>query len=89
MGGAALARVLHVAGCPLPSHCSPPIVVVHLPLSNHHPQITLTIAIAVAIAIAVFVAVAIVVDVAVAVAIAIAVAIAVGWIIFLDDPTYL
>ncbi len=37
IGGAALASILHVAGCPSPSHCRHPIVVVQLPLSYCRP----------------------------------------------------
>ena len=38
MGGAALASVLHVAGCPSPSHRHRPIVVVQSPLSYRCPR---------------------------------------------------
>jgi hypothetical protein len=38
MGGAALASVLHVAGCPLPSHHCCPIVVVQSPPSYRRPR---------------------------------------------------
>ncbi len=38
MVGAALASILHVAGCPSPSHHCRPIVVIQLPLSYHRPQ---------------------------------------------------
>jgi hypothetical protein len=45
MGGAALARVLHVTGRPLPSHRCHPIIVAQLPSSNHCPQIAAVIVI--------------------------------------------
>ncbi len=38
MGGAALASILHVAGCPLPSHRCCPIIVIQSPTSYRRPQ---------------------------------------------------
>ncbi len=67
MCDAALASILHVAGSPLPSHCTPPIVVVQLPLSNCCPKIALALAVPVAIAVAVAIAITITVALAVAV----------------------
>jgi hypothetical protein len=81
MDGAALARVLNVAGHPSPSHCCRPIVVIQSPLSNCHPQILTLVFIdilavgggggginAIAVAVAVAVTIAITITVAVAVA---------------------
>jgi hypothetical protein len=86
MGCAALANVMHVAGHPLPSHCSPPIVVVQLQSSDCHPLTTavvfidivaigggsgiITIAIAVAVALAVAITISTIAVVAVIVNVA-------------------
>jgi hypothetical protein len=75
MDGTALANVLHVAGCLLPSHCHHPIVIIQLPLPNCHPRIAAVVFINI-IAIGgggsiIAVAIAVAINVTIAVAIAI------------------